>query len=209
MNFKVKHAFSFNSLLNHHDLVSSVSWLSSEEFVSCGDDHQLLIWNVVSGVNSVFYLLSNGSYPVCMQWSPAQVATSIKQSNEILALGTSNGTLLLLKKNGRLEKCLDAHTGVICCIKWSPDGNSVATSGEDGLIKIWSRLGMLRSTFIHADIPIYCVAWRASNEQVIDNIFCLALLTVSLTISAYTPLPELGSIKSQILKSHSLNIFGN
>ena len=171
MNFKFKHAFSSKSLLNHKELVSSASWLSSEQLVSCGDDRQLLIWNVVSGVNSVLYLLPNGTYPVCMQWCPAQVTASIKKNTEILALGTSNGGLLFLKKTGRIEKSLEAHTGVICSLKWSNDGNSLATSGEDGMIKIWSRLGMLRSTFIHTDIPVYCFSWSSSNEQVSNDMF--------------------------------------
>ena len=94
MNLKCKQSFPSSSSLNHQDLVSSVSWLSSEQFVSCGDDRKLLIWNVVTKVNSVFYLISNCSYPVCMQWCPSQVSASIKLNNEILALGTSNGTPL-------------------------------------------------------------------------------------------------------------------
>jgi intraflagellar transport protein 80 len=41
-------------------------------------------------------------------------------------------------------------------------GNAIATSGEDGQVKIWSRSGMLRSTIMEAEEPVYCLAWGGS-----------------------------------------------
>jgi WD40 repeat protein len=41
-------------------------------------------------------------------------------------------------------------------------GNAIATSGEDGQVKIWSRSGMLRSTIMEAEDPVYCLAWGGS-----------------------------------------------
>lgn len=44
-------------------------------------------------------------------------------------------------------------------------GTALATAGEDGSIKIWSRNGMLRSTLAQYPAPVYCVVWAADSDQ--------------------------------------------
>jgi intraflagellar transport protein 80 len=51
-----------------------------------------------------------------------------------------------MSKNGKIEKSVEAHIGACICVRWSYDGSMIATSGEDGLVKLWSKSGMLRST---------------------------------------------------------------
>jgi len=46
------------------------------------------------------------------------------------------------------RKVQDGHKGAITCVKWSYEGGSLATSGEDGQIKTWSKNGNLRSTLV-------------------------------------------------------------
>jgi intraflagellar transport protein 80 len=41
-------------------------------------------------------------------------------------------------------------------------GNAIATAGEDGQVKVWSKAGMLRSTIMAAEDPVYCLAWGGS-----------------------------------------------
>jgi len=43
----------------------------------------------------------------------------------------------------------------------------LATSGEDGQIKIWSRGGMLRSQLVSGNKPIYCVCWSPENDSIL------------------------------------------
>lgn len=42
-----------------------------------------------------------------------------------------------------------------------------ASAGEDGQVKIWSRSGMLRSTVIQGDVPIYTATWGGDSNQVL------------------------------------------
>ena len=163
---RLKASFAENILQIHEGLASSVAWYSSEEFISCGDDRKLYFCNIITGTTTLFYQLPNGFSPICMHWCPNISSNTNKQYSDILAMGTATGILLLFKKGGRLEKNIDAHVGVVCCLKWNSDGSSLATSGEDGMIKIWSRLGMLRSTLVHSESPIYSLAWSPCNEQV-------------------------------------------
>jgi len=78
---------------------------------------------------------------ICMDWLPVA-----KGSAEVLSLGCADGSFKLASKAGRIEKNIaEAHSGAIICIKWSYEGAALASSGEDGMIKIWSKNGMMRS----------------------------------------------------------------
>ena len=79
-----------------------------------------------------------------MDWLP-----SGKGANEVVALACSDGSFKLVSKAGRVEKNItEAHASAIISIRWSYEGAAIATCGEDGQIKIWSRGGMLRSAVV-------------------------------------------------------------
>jgi len=68
-----------------------------------------------------------------------------KGNQEVLALACSDGSFKLVSKAGRVEKSVaEAHMTAIISLKWSYEG-TLATAGEDGQIKTWSRGGMLRA----------------------------------------------------------------
>ena len=59
------------------------------------------------------------------------------------------GSFRLMSKNGRAEKIVEkAHVGAVTALRWSYEGTSLLTAGEDGVLKIWSRNGMLRATLL-------------------------------------------------------------
>ena len=99
---------------------------------------------------------------LCMDWYP-----SAKGSNEILALACSDGSFRLVNKAGRVEKSVsEAHQTAIISIKWSYEG-TLATAGEDGFIKTWSRGGMLRSQLVQGSKPIYGMCWSPENDSIL------------------------------------------
>lgn len=54
----------------------------------------------------------------------------------------------------------DAHSKSIISLKWSYDGGALATTGQDGGLKIWSRNGSLRTNLIQNNTkPIYSISW--------------------------------------------------
>jgi len=98
-----------------------------------------------------------------MDWFPIA-----KGTQEVLALGCADGSFKLISKAGRIEKSVaEAHASAIISIKWSYEGAAMATSGEDGQIKIWSRGGMLRSQLVNSSKPIYGVCWSPENDSLL------------------------------------------
>lgn len=43
----------------------------------------------------------------------------------------------------------------------------VIAAGEDGLVKIYSRSGMLRSTLIKANLPVLTSSWSSDSSMIL------------------------------------------
>ncbi|KYQ58105.1 Intraflagellar transport protein 80 like protein [Trachymyrmex zeteki] len=103
-----------------------------------------------------------------MQWHPRPNHTaSVKKSLDVLLITTADGKYHLINKNGRIEKSIDAHKGATTIGRWSTDGSALLTAGEDGLIKVWSRSGMLRSTLVKASLPILTSSWSPDCSTIL------------------------------------------
>lgn len=57
--------------------------------------------------------------------------------------------------------------GAVVCVRWSLDGASLLTLGEDGAGKVWSRSGMLRSTMAQHPSPAYAGAWAPDSSAIL------------------------------------------
>ena len=145
-------------------MVSCVGWISTEEVLSCGDDHQLLLWNVSIHEPTKLSDLPKDLYPTdihCCAKSGQQ------KVSDLIVLAASDGKYHFISRNGRIEKSVDGHTGAVLAVRWNRDGSALATSGEDGLVKVWSKSGMLRSTLAANPVPTYCITWSPKSDQIL------------------------------------------
>ncbi len=87
----------------------------------------------------------------------------------VVALACSDGTLRLFNAlTGREEKQAAATSaGAAVCVAADADGAVLATGGEDGSVKVWSRAGMLRATVATADAPVFAVSWSAGADRIL------------------------------------------
>ncbi|XP_066597521.1 intraflagellar transport protein 80 homolog [Prorops nasuta] len=150
----------------HKRVVTCVAWNSAEEIYSCGEDHFLICWHLEGGIAhpNIITEFAADFFPTDMHWHPkpnhyATASFGKKQSLDVLLITTADGRFHLVNKTGRIEKSIDAHKGATTVGRWSSDGSAFLTGGEDGLIKIWSRSGMLRSTIVRGNLPILSAAW--------------------------------------------------
>ncbi|XP_029033851.1 intraflagellar transport protein 80 homolog isoform X2 [Osmia bicornis bicornis] len=168
MRFKI----SAQNRNGHKRLVTCVAWSSAEEIYSCGEDHLLISWHLEGGIahSSIITEFPDDFYPTDMQWHPRPnyaLLITKKQSLDVLLITTADGKYHLVNKNGRIEKSVDAHKGATTVGRWSSDGSALLTAGEDGLIKVWSRSGMLRSVVVRGSFPILSAAWSPDCTTVL------------------------------------------
>lgn len=154
----------------HSEFVTNVCWGPNNQLYSLSDDKSVLIWDINCDYVSKFKDLNE--YFTCMRWSPFT-----KSGSEVLALGGSTGRLEIVEKSGKAVKAIeDAHSSAIICVCWSSDSNAFASSGEDGQVKIWSRQGVLRSTLVQIDMPVFCIAWSPDENYIVytsDKNLCI------------------------------------
>ncbi|KAL7303838.1 hypothetical protein TKK_0003962 [Trichogramma kaykai] len=157
----------------HTKTVTCVVWNASDEIFSCGDDHQLVSWKFDGGMlaSKVVAELPDDFYPTDMQCHsrPVQPGSGAlkKLSQDVLLITTDDGRYHLVSKTGKIEKSVSAHAGATICGKWSYDGTALLTAGEDGLLKVWSRSGMLRSTVVRGNQPVLAAAWSPDNSMIL------------------------------------------
>ncbi|CAK8674791.1 intraflagellar transport protein 80 homolog [Clavelina lepadiformis] len=150
----------------HSDVATCVIWSSADSVLSCGDDHTILKWDLLTGESSLACKLGSDVYPTHVSQVPGQ-SKGGRNSSNLFAVTSSDGKFHFFSDGGRVEKSVEAHTGAVLCGKWSYDGSAYITAGEDGQIKIWSRSGMLRSTLSQLSCCIYSVAWSPESDQVL------------------------------------------
>lgn len=157
MKFKIKKL----EKNKHSDIVTAVSWNTSNELVSVSDDLTAYKWDFNGEPTSKLFDIDVPC--VDIDWYP-----SARAGNDLLAIGCANGSIKLMSKTGRLEKNVDkAHNGCITCIKWTYDGAALATSGEDGSIKVWSKGIEMRSTLVHMGKTVYNLCWSPDNNSIL------------------------------------------
>jgi len=71
----------------------------------------------------------------------------------LVVIGCSNGTFKIVNRN-KIEKSVEAHRGAILSVRFSHDASALATVGEDGLVKVWSKTGNLRAQLAQCDRPV-------------------------------------------------------
>ncbi|CAD8115923.1 unnamed protein product [Paramecium primaurelia] len=156
MRFKIK----VNENTKHADICTSVKWGLNNEAYSLSDDYTILKWDPNSLESSKFVDLEG--YGTDFDFLQGQ-----RGSTDLLAIAFSDGSFILQQKTGKVEKKeKEAHKGAIISIKWSVDG-SLATCGEDGALKIWSKTGIIRSNLVQIDKPIYCIVWSPDNDGIL------------------------------------------
>lgn len=146
--------------------LSCVSWSFNDEAYCCTDDCQIIKFIAKTRECLVISRLPEDFTPNDIQWLLRTAAGTVK-GNETLLIASTDGRYLMLNKNARIERSVNAHEGAINSARWSPDGAGLLTAGDDGVIKIWSKVGMLRSTVVQNEGPIRCARWAPNSQAIV------------------------------------------
>jgi WD40 repeat protein len=96
-----------NDKHTHKDVVSSVCWAPNNQLYSLSDDKTIMSWDI----NGEFIgkILDLDGFCTSMEWGPG-----LKSGTDAVALGTSEGSLKIMGRNGKVEKIIqDAHTSAV------------------------------------------------------------------------------------------------
>jgi intraflagellar transport protein 80 len=147
--------------------VTGVGWFNGSDFIAATEDKLVQRFSLNNTLQSEFdpkTITELPSYPMCMEWCVVQHGVS----PDIFAVGMSDGSLLIINSTGRIEKTVpNAHTGAVTSLAWNRDGSTLATGGEDGIVKLWSPQGNLRSRLTQLSAPALALTWDASSQFIV------------------------------------------
>ncbi|XP_057652979.1 intraflagellar transport protein 80 homolog [Diorhabda carinulata] len=150
---------------SHKAPVTCIGWSNTQEVYSAGDDYQILSWSVSTNQSTRITKFNDEICPTDLQFLPRTGGSLNKQGDLILVTAT-DGRFHILNKGGRIERSVEAHIGAILVGQWGNDGTGLLTAGEDGMIKIWSRSGMLRSTVVSSENSVYDACWSPDGQAI-------------------------------------------
>ncbi|CAH1115731.1 unnamed protein product [Psylliodes chrysocephalus] len=151
---------------SHKAPVTCVGWSSTEEVYSAGDDCQVLSWSVSTNQSTRITKFSEEIYPTDLQFLP-RTGGSLSKHGDLILITAADGRFHIMNKAGRIERSVEAHNGAILVGQWGNDGTGLLTAGEDGMIKIWSRSGMLRSTVVSSECSVYGASWSPDSQAIV------------------------------------------
>ena len=69
---------------------------------------------------------------------------AVGQNGELVAGGTFNGDLVIWNRaTGKQLVCVKAHFDQVCGLAWQPGGDILASSSQDGRVRLWSAKALL------------------------------------------------------------------
>lgn len=86
---------------------------------------------------------------------------SMSWNTTCLATGSRDKTILQrdLRMSGNYCIKMDEHTQEICGLKWSFDGNYLASGGNDNKVVVWSSGGQVLNKFTDHQAAVKALAW--------------------------------------------------
>ncbi|KAL3116568.1 hypothetical protein niasHT_001052 [Heterodera trifolii] len=176
--------------------VPGVVWVGADEVFSVSVDHNLCRWtvskteaNFLSNAlkDTIFPTSLSAAFPLAAGRSPFAGGLSIRSGkkqqrtsaihsspsagNELILMTASDGKIHLITPTGKIERTIEAHQGAAILARWStsePGGaGGFVSCGEDGLLKMWSRNGMLRSMLAQLGKPIYAMDWNGNGTKLV------------------------------------------
>ncbi|HEY9736463.1 MAG TPA: TIR domain-containing protein, partial [Trichocoleus sp.] len=135
------------TLIGHQQTVNAVGFNSSaQQLVTAEQGGTFKIWNSEGAVIKSVTLAPEESVRVAVSPNGDLIATSSE------AVPSGIGTVRLWSAAGDPIKTLGTHKSWINQLAFSSDGQSLASAGGDGLVKVWSVSGALQHTFDQGDI---------------------------------------------------------
>ncbi len=157
----------------HTTAIESASWAADGQTVATSSHGGVVrVWNAGSG-QEVHGFFLDAQLPMR--------AVSFASSGGQLAVGGDDGIVRLWNglvcqqqgQSGFGTQCMDvpvslqAHTGSVRTLGWSPDGRFLATGGDDGMLAIWYPAQHQTPLFkVRHNAPVLALAWSSNGKQV-------------------------------------------
>eukprot|EP00951_Prasinocladus_malaysianus_P019122 scaffold154393_cov43-Prasinocladus_malaysianus.AAC.1 len=146
------------TLSGHSDEVTDVAWSpDGSKVASCSLDYTFKVWNVATGE----CLSSKAGHT-----GPVYSVSFSPDGKHIVTCGDACGRVWAADSLEQQAIFEGHHTGYVTCASYSPDGLTVATSSNDGTVRLWDPTsGALKKTIETIAGPITQVVYKPDGAS--------------------------------------------
>lgn len=170
--------FIFSTCRGHANIIRAVAWSpDGQNIASASDDATVQVWDVATG-RRIFTYLNHDSEVFAVAWSPDGQHIASGGWDHIVQVWDAVHTARRVASVLRWLKALvsfvaisgftyHSHTGQVYTVAWSPDGQDIASAGNDHTVQVWQALtGRNITTYGgHTDL-VRSLAWSPDGKHI-------------------------------------------
>jgi len=122
------------------DAVTSVQWGADGKHIAIGTNNsEVQIWDCEAS-KQVRSLKGHAARVSAMSWNNHMLATAGRDTNILMHD---------VRIRDHMTARLEAHEQEVCGLKWSPNGQQLASGGNDNMLHIWDMNSIINGTYLH------------------------------------------------------------
>ncbi len=125
-----------------HNIVTSLSFVKdSSTLLAIGTNSSAIHIYDLEKAKEVRCLEGHSARVSCLDWNST--------SNQMLSSGARDSMILNhdLRMSAHVTETMQNHTQEVCGLKWSPDGTTLASGGNDNLLCIWDSANTIKPRY--------------------------------------------------------------
>ena len=142
-------------LTSSSDYISSISWTNEGNILAIAASGSIQLWDV--NTQKRLRTMTGTSRIGCLAWN-----------QHVLTSGNQEG--MIMNHDVRIANhhtcTYYGHTKEICGLKWSPDGECLASGGNDKIVHVWQS-NQLVHTFKEHTASVKALAWCPTQRNVL------------------------------------------
>lgn len=143
--------------------VAGVKFSTNGKYVSTLEETgNLLVFDYTLTPPSLVTKVNTGTFGAfSLDFSP--------DNSKIVTGLTNNAIKIYNMPAGTVHKSFVGHTGWVLCVAYSPNGNMLASGGNDDVVKIWDTNGTLKHTLKGHAADVFSVKFTPDNKYLISG----------------------------------------